>query len=444
MQVLAGTDKLINHKNFLSEEKKVYEITVSLCSQGPAPSRACSLALLGEPPAERCSTSAQKLPKGLVNKDDAKWKDLHRFTLSTLQNFGMGKKPMAERIQEEAHCLVEAMATAQGQAFDAMPDITAAVSNVVCSVVFGDRFSYEDPDFIEILRITKDFVGFFMCVSGVVYSAIPRIMNHLPGPHNKLFADSAKICAFIREKVESHKLALDPQNPGDFIDCFLLKLQKEKNSTTKICTEDLVMTVVHLFLAGTETTSSNLIYGLVLLAKFPHIQAKAQQEIDEVVGTNRAPGMGDRVRMPYTNAVVHEIQRSQRGSGETFPHETTQDVNFRSYKIPKGTIVLPLFVSVHYDPVYWETPDKFDPGHFLDEKGEFRKREAFLPFSAGKRACPGEALAQMELFLFFSTLLQKYSFQLVVNSEKMDIASIFMACREEGPHRQLRAIRCKI
>ncbi|KAL7989367.1 hypothetical protein Chor_012033 [Crotalus horridus] len=64
-------------------------------------------------------------------------------------------------------------------------------------------------------------------------------------------------------------------------------------------------------------------------------RTKVQQEIDEVVGTNRTPSMEDRLKMPFTNAVVHEVQRYQKGSLETFPRATTCEVKFHGYTIPK-------------------------------------------------------------------------------------------------------------
>nr|XP_028572966.1 cytochrome P450 2B4-like [Podarcis muralis] len=380
---------------------------------------------------------------GLLSPDNEKWRELRRFTLSTLRNFGMGRKPMAERMQEEANCLVEVLAAKQGQAFDPLPDIVTAASNVLCSVIFGTRFSYEDPQLKELTDVIKKFVNLFFHVSGVAYNAIPRIMDFVPGPHKSSFTDSSKLFQFIRDSVESHKLNLDPQNPGDFIDCFLLRLNKEQSSAQNICVEDLVTTAFVLFVAGMETSSSSILYGLLLLAKFPHIQAKVHQEIDEVVGVNRAPGVEDRVKMNYTNAFTHEMLRYQLGSSEAFPRLTTQDVDFKGYTIPQGTIIVPLFISVHFDPACWETPEKFDPGHFLDAEGEFRKNDAYMAFSAGKRACPGEGLAKMELFLFIATLLQNFTFQLVANPNEVDVDTLFSACRGERKHCLLRAIRRK-
>ncbi|KGL72850.1 Cytochrome P450 2J1, partial [Tinamus guttatus] len=63
------------------------------------------------------------------------------------------------------------------------------------------------------------------------------------------------------------------------------------------------------------------------------------------------------------------------------------------------------------DKKEWETPDAFNPEHFLKD-GQFCRREAFIPFSLGKRACLGEQLARIEFFLFFMALLQKFTFRM--------------------------------
>ncbi|KAL7838397.1 hypothetical protein AOLI_G00268010 [Acnodon oligacanthus] len=76
----------------------------------------------------------------------------------------------------------------------------------------------------------------------------------------------------------------------------------------------------------------------------------------------------------------------------------------------QSTVVVTSLSSVLTDKGEWERPQEFYPKLFLDDQGHFQKRELFLPFSAGKRACLGENLAGMELFLFFTSLLQRFTF----------------------------------
>ncbi|KAK4811941.1 hypothetical protein QYF61_017890 [Mycteria americana] len=364
---------------------------------------------------------------GLVSNNEKKWQELRRFTLSTLRDFGMGKSSMSQRVQQEAQHLVELLEKLEGNTFEPMMMFRHAVANVICSVVFGSCYSYSDTAFLELLNMIGNYTSFFLSPVAMVYNTFPNIMHHLPGPHRKALAECEKLKDYIRENVELHKLTLDPSCPRDYIDCFLMKVEKEKSSPENMYSnEDLVMSVFNLFSAGTVSTSNVLVFCLLILAKYPHIQAKVQEEIDAVVGTGRAPSMEDKLRMPYTNAVIHELQRYHKTPIENFPRMTTQDVVFRGHTIPKDTVVIPVFCSVHMDPTQWENPKEVHPGHFLDEKGEFRKREAFMGFSAGKRMCPGEALARIELFLFLTTLLQSFTFQLAVEDEETDLFSLWL------------------
>nr|XP_008536841.1 PREDICTED: cytochrome P450 2J2-like [Equus przewalskii] len=114
--------------------------------------------------------------------------------------------------------------------------------------------------------------------------------------------------------------------------------------------------------------------------------------------------------MPYTNAVIHEVQRMGNIIPLNVPREVVVDTSLAGYHLPKGTMILTNLTALHRDPAEWATPNTFNPEHFL-ENGQFKKRETFLPFSAGKRMCLGEQLAKSELFIFFTSLLQRFTFR---------------------------------
>lgn len=89
--------------------------------------------------------------------------------------------------------------------------------------------------------------------------------------------------------------------------------------------------------------------------------------------------------MPYTDAVVHEIQRCIDLVPINLPHAVTCDIKLRNYLIPKGTTALMLLTSVLHDGKEFPNPEVLDPGHFLDEGGNFRKSDYFMAFSAGNK-----------------------------------------------------------
>lgn len=257
----------------------------------------------------------------------------------------------------------------------------------------------------------------------LLYNFFPTILDSLPGPHKTLIKNTETVDDFIKEIVIAHQESFDASCPRDFIDAFINKMQQEKENSY-FTVESLTRTTLDLFLAGTGTTSTTLRYGLLILLKHPEIEEKMHKEIDRVVGRDRSPCMADRSQLPYTDAVIHEIQRFIDFLPLNVPHAVIKDTKLRDYFIPKDTMIFPLLSPILQDCKEFPNPEKFDPGHFLNANGTFRRSDYFMPFSAGKRICAGEGLARMEIFLFLTSILQNFSLKPVKDRKDIDISPI--------------------
>uniref|UniRef100_H3CZV8 Cytochrome P450, family 2, subfamily N, polypeptide 13 n=1 Tax=Tetraodon nigroviridis TaxID=99883 RepID=H3CZV8_TETNG len=377
---------------------------------------------------------------GLFFSNGQVWRRQRRFAMATLRSFGLAKGSVEQSICEESRHLQEAMERQRGEPFDPVPLLNNAVANIICQIVFGRRFDYADHIFQSMLHHLTEMAYLEGSIWALqLYDSFPSLMKHLPGPHNRIFSSSTSLQAFIWREIQRHKLDLDPSNPRDYIDSFLIE-ERHGNSQLGFEDRNLVLCCLDLFLAGSETTSKTLQWGLIFLIRNPRVQEKVQTEIDRTIGRSRQPTMADRANLPYTDAVIHEIQRM----GNIVPlnglRMTTRDTTLGGYFLPKGTSVMPNLTSVLFDKNEWETPETFNPEHFLDAGGRFVKREAFLPFSAGRRACLGEGLARMELLLFFVCLCQKFHFSTLDGAE-LSTEGIVGATRTPYPFKIYARVR---
>ncbi|XP_071979575.1 cytochrome P450 2G1-like [Engystomops pustulosus] len=351
-----------------------------------------------------------------------RWKELRRFSLSTLREFGFGKRSTEDRIQEETRHLIEELRKSKESFFDPRQCLSRALCNIIFSVMFGNRCEYKDEEIATVLSCIYESFVTASSPWGQIYEMFPGVMRYVPWYHKKFFKYLEKLKQYVNEKVKINQKTLDPDNPRDYIDAFLIKMEKEKGKTnSEYNMVNLLSSTLQIFFAGVEPSSSTLTYSLLLILKYPDIRAKMHKEIDQVIGRDRNPTIHDRNDMPYTEAVIHEIQRFTDPLPLGVPRKTTKEVKLQGYTLPKDINVFPLLTSVLKDPTCFKYPKEFNPENFLNEKGEFQKNSAFMPLAAGKRNCLGEALVRMKLFLFLITILQNFDLKSPLPLEEVDI-----------------------
>ncbi|XP_053132113.1 cytochrome P450 2W1-like isoform X3 [Hemicordylus capensis] len=322
---------------------------------------------------------------GVVFSVGELWKITRRHILTSLRDFGMGKKEIEETILEELHFLMEMIKTFKGAPF-ALKTVATAPTNITFTILFGSRFDYADPIFVTLLKLINDVMTLLGSPFLQLFNVYP-FLGFLFKPHKMILRKCEEACEILRKYIQESKKSINENNLRHYIDTMVLKQQEEETDNGKVIFHDanILATVLDLVMAGTETTATTLQWAILLMMKYPEIQQKVQEEIKRVLGSERPPTFEDKKWMPFANAVVHEVQRFSTIL-QHLPRCTSVDTCFRSYFIPKGTMVIPSLTSVLFDKTQWETPDQFNPNHFLDAKGNFVKKDAFIPFSTAPLA----------------------------------------------------------
>ncbi|XP_070802349.1 cytochrome P450 2J5-like [Pituophis catenifer annectens] len=349
--------------------------------------------------------------RGIILSNGHTWKQQRHIGITSLRKLGLGKKSIEHRIEDVAQMLVDVFRQTKGQPFDPSNSVLNAVSNVICALSFGRQFAPEDESFQKLIQSLEIIVKVTGSFFHMVYDLFPALMNYLQGPHKKALASSDWILSFAKQEIQKHKESGSFHEPQDFIDYYLLEMEKNDPDST-YNEENLSHCIYDLFAAGTDTSFVSMKWALILLASHPDIQEKVQKEIEDVFGFSRSISYQDRKKLPYTNAVIHEMQRVKYALLFGVPRQSKKDVKVRGYHIPKGTFIAPDLRSVLQDPEQWEKPKEFNPNHFLDKDGKFVDREEFLAFGTGLRVCMGEQLARIEIFILLTSLMRAFSFQL--------------------------------
>ena len=335
--------------------------------------------------------------------------------------------------------LTERLEKTKGKPTDPHDDINLAVLNVICAMVFGSRYEFEDPEFYKLIELNSTVGRLF--ASGQKLQILP-LLKYLP---TKLMSEVKEVVTFrdrlVKKQIKEHRETFDRENIRDLTDAFIKATkdaEEESSEVKKLLTEDhMILSIMDVFSAGLDTTATTLQWTTAYLATYPQVQRRLQEEIDDVIGRNRLPSLKDKSNLPFLRATITETLRLASTVPILAPHKTTVATTLQGYDIPKDTDVIFNVWAMQHDPEAWENPSLFDPSRFIDSDGKFfyPKDRSFLPFGAGARVCLGESLAKTELLLFLSQLVHQFTFSCPDDLPPPDLNPMFGVVSHPKPYK---------
>lgn len=327
---------------------------------------------------------------------NARWKT-HRRLLSTLLNSRSVASYYGIQDLECKQFLYEML---QPHTSEFPERFTRYTGSILFSLAYGMRLpTGQEPEIREILAVADDFVESIM--SGVWIVDLFPVLNNLPNflaPWKRIGDESY---ARTIKLFGANTRAAEKNRSWNWT-----KRIQDVKGADKVAAEELSYLIGELFEAGIDTTLGVFEIFVVASVLHPDKVHKAQEEIDNLVGSDRLPDLEDLKRLPYVNAYIKEVMRWRPTIPSGVPHATSVSDTYEGYHIPRGAIILPNHWSIHLDEAVYEDATSFRPERWIDNPD--------LPLNAfgfGRRTCPGKDLAQGSLELAVIRLLWGFHFE---------------------------------
>ncbi|KAI3619486.1 cytochrome p450 [Moniliophthora roreri] len=342
-------------------------------------------------------------------------------------------------------------------------------NSVIMSVLWGKRCPrYNTKEAVEIVEAGRIWAR--LLVPGVIppIDVFP-FLNYIP----ERWADWKGKVNYLKERQRrTHFGLLDDcarrMKNGEANGCYMeevLRRQEEWGLDRDVVGYVMSMIIYHflsqvisyigtvLLEGGTDTTYAFLQTLVLFLTAYPDVQRKAQEELDRIVGDQRAPALHDLEKTPYIQAIIKETIRIRPVGPVGIPHATTSTEEFRGYVLPEGTAIFSNTYGIFHDPDIFEDPETFNPDRYLlTEHGTkpgvddsaFQGRAANIVFGFGRRICPGVHLAYNSLALNTMNLLWAFDFRPAKDPESGRDVPIDVWGYEEGLALTPKPFQCRI
>ncbi|CAB4024224.1 steroid 17-alpha-hydroxylase 17,20 lyase-like [Paramuricea clavata] len=341
--------------------------------------------------------------------------------VSAMHIFGAGIEQASVRAGHAVDIAIKEIENEPGKSFSPKNLLESSIVVQLWEWLTTKKIALDDP----IVKENNEFSAIFnrQALISSVYQLFP-FLCYLP----TRFTREIKRAEQIRETIfppeyRAHKESYIPGTIRDLTDSFISAYEKElaKETRKDIGSKDTGIPglMLHVVVGGSSTSSTWLTWFFLYMVLYPSVQSKIHEELDEVVGRDRLPNWKDAKSFPYLQATLCEVGRIS-GVAPLAASNAIRDTTIAGYHIPKGTFVGLNLTKLLEDEREWPEPEKFKPERFLDEDGKFvgwNKLHGFIPFSVGRRECPGQSLAKIMMFSFSSMLLHHYKFELPEGAE---------------------------
>lgn len=280
-------------------------------------------------------------------------------------------------------------------------DIEPEASHAAADVIFRALFSL--PIEHEIAsRVFRAFRAHQDAQPIVNLAALVPLPRWLPRLHS---ARTRRTAAEIRGLIESLVAQrMEAIGAGTAPDDLATKIMTTPDPQTGQCfsASEMVDQVAIFFLAGHETSASTLGWALWLLAANPDWQERVARE-----GRGLTEDFSAISTLKVTRAVFREALRLYPPV-PMMVREATRPEVFRERPVPRGAQLVLSPWHLHRHERLWQRPDDFDPGRWETPEGKASARDAFIPFSAGQRVCPGAGFAMLEGVIMLARIVSAF------------------------------------
>ncbi|KAH6798591.1 hypothetical protein C2S51_035075 [Perilla frutescens var. frutescens] len=336
---------------------------------------------------------------------------IHLFSLKKVQSF----QPVRE--DEVSHFITKISDLASSHQVANLSEMAIALSsNLICRIAFGKKYDEHGSErrrFDQLLHEVQSIsIAFYMSD----YFPALSWVDKLTGSIDKVDAVCKKLDLFYQELIDEH---LDPtrvktEDVEDDILGILIKLKQDHMSSSFHLTWDHIKALLmDIFIAGTDTSSSAIVWTMTALIKAPNVMKKLQEEIRNSIGEKGKVDEDDLPKLPYLRAVISEVLRLYPVAPLLVPRETMERCIVDGYEIQPKTVVYVSAWAVGRDPEYWENPNDFVPERFLNSNIDIRGQDfGVIPFGSGRRICPGMPMGLANVELGVANLLYSFDWEL--------------------------------